>query len=213
MSSTVIDRHFALRKLHSLLGLIPIGAFLMFHLFENSLAPKGAEYFTEHVVYKISHMRFVTIMEVCIIALPILFHGIYGVIMWFQGRANVGRYGYFRNWMYTLQRYTGIITFVFILTHVWETRMQVLLGNLAKEGLYAKMAQIFSTPLGSIWYAIGILCAVYHLTNGLWLMGITWGITIGPRSQKISSCIFAVVGLLLLALGGQALLGFNASAH
>ena len=213
MSSTVVDRHFALRKLHSLFGLIPIGAFLAFHLFENSLAPKGAAYFTEHVVYKISNMRFVTILEVCVIAVPILFHGIYGVIMWFQGRANVGRYGYFRNWMYVIQRYSGIIAFIFIITHVWETRVQVLLGNLAKEDLYAKMVDIFSTPIGTLWYAIGILCAVYHFTNGLWLMGVTWGITIGPRSQKISMGIFTVVGLLLLALGGQALFGFNASAQ
>ena len=30
MNAPAIDRHFALRKLHSLLGLIPIGAFLVF---------------------------------------------------------------------------------------------------------------------------------------------------------------------------------------
>ena len=30
-------------------------------------------------------------------------------------------------------------------------------------------------PRGSGVYAIGVLASVYHLANGLWTMGITWG--------------------------------------
>jgi len=213
MTAPPIDRHFALRKLHSLLGIVPIGAFLCFHLWENSLAHRGAEYFTEHVVLKIENMRFVTVMEILFIALPILFHGIYGLIIWWQSRSNVSQYGYFRNWMYVLQRITGAIAFVFILLHVWETRIQVLLGNLPKEDLYEKMITVFSSTWLQIWYGIGIAASVIHFANGIWLALITWGITIGVRSQKISTVVCAGIGVVVFALGMGALFGFNPPAN
>jgi succinate dehydrogenase / fumarate reductase cytochrome b subunit len=209
MNAPALDRHFALRKLHSLLGLIPIGAFLVFHLYENSQAAKGKEHFQEHVVGFIEGIHLVEVLEIFFIALPILFHGIYGVIIWFQGRTNTGSYGYFRNWMYLWQRIAGAVAFVFILTHVWETRMQVVLGKLPKDQLYDKMVEIFSNPVWQVWYAIGIVAAVFHFANGLWLMGITWGFTVGPRSQKIATGVWTIFGLMLLGLGFWSLFGFK----
>jgi len=209
MTAFPLDNHFVLRKLHSLLGIVPIGAFLAFHLWENSLASRGAEYFTEHVVMKIDSMRFVTVMEILFIALPILFHGIYGVIIWLQGRSNVSQYGYFRNWMYLMHRISGLIAFVFILLHVWQTRGQVLLGKLPKEELYDTIVGLFSGPIWQIWYGIGILASCYHLANGIWLALITWGVTIGPRSQRISTVVCAGVGAAIFAFGMAALFGFE----
>jgi succinate dehydrogenase / fumarate reductase cytochrome b subunit len=213
MNAPPLTGHFVLRKLHSLTGIIPIGAFLIFHLFENSLAGglvhlDRAEW-TRDVVMKIDTMPYVMLLEIFVIALPILFHGIYGVIIWLQGRSNLTRYGYARNWMYVVQRVSGAVAFVFILTHVWETRVQVLLGHMAKQDLYAKMAEEFSGAGGAIWYAVGILAAVIHLCNGIWLAGITWGITIGPRAQRISTVVCALIGVLLLGFAGQAMLGFR----
>ncbi len=214
MSAPPLDRHFALRKLHSLLGVVPIGAFLAFHLFENSLANAlhglSAAEWTEEVVHKIDRMPYIEVAEILLIALPILFHGIYGVVIWLQGRANQARYGYFRNWMYVVQRVAGAVAFVFILTHVWQTRVQVLLGNVTKEQLYARMADVFASPAQQAWYAIGILASVVHLANGLWLVGITWGFTTTPRAQRSATGVWAVAGLALLVLGALALTGFRA---
>ena len=216
MSAPPIDRHFALRKLHSLLGVVPIGAFLAFHLFENSLASPllglSAKRWTEDVVMKIDSMPYIQLAEILLIALPILFHGIYGVWIWLDGRANNGRYRYFRNWMYIGQRVSGAIAFAFILTHVWQTRVQVLLGHLTKEGLYAQMATAFESPLTRLWYAVGIVSAVAHFANGLWLVGITWGFTTTPRAQRIATCTWGTAGVLLLVLGSLALFGFQSGA-
>lgn len=212
MNGPLIDPHFALRKLHSLLGIVPIGFFLCFHLFENSLATKGGAYFTEHVVHKIGNMPYVELMEIFFIALPILFHGVYGLIIWLQGKSNVTRYGYFRNWMYWLQRMSGIIAFIFIITHVWGTRIQVLINDaVTKDNLFDYLAADLGNTGLLIWYIIGVLAAVYHLCNGIWLALITWGITIGPRSQKVSSWACACIGVVLLALSAQAFRGFLAA--
>jgi succinate dehydrogenase / fumarate reductase cytochrome b subunit len=209
MNAPTLDRHFALRKLHSLLGIIPIGVFLCFHMFENSLSVKGEEHFTEHVIHKIGNMPYVELMEIFFIAVPILFHAIYGLIIWYQGKSNVLKYGYFRNWMYWLQRISGVVAFVFIITHVWGTRLQVLVNDaVTKDNLFAYLAGQIDNPLTLVWYSIGILASVIHFSNGIWLALITWGITIGPRSQRIASWVCAFIGLILLVLGAQALRGF-----
>jgi succinate dehydrogenase / fumarate reductase cytochrome b subunit len=209
MNAPPLDRHFALRKLHSLFGIIPIGFFLCFHLFENSLSAKGGAYFTEHVVHKIESMPYVELMEIFFIALPILFHGIYGLFIWYTGKSNVRHYGYARNWMYSLQRVTGLLVFLFVLGHVYSTRVQVLVnGAVTKDNLFATLAGQLDNPLILAGYIIGILAAIIHLSNGIWLALITWGITIGPRAQRISTYICALIGLILVVLSAQALRGF-----
>ena len=216
MDAPPLTGHFVLRKLHSLTGIIPIGAFLAFHLFENSLAGGfvhlGRAEWTRDVVMKIDGMPYVTLLEIFVIALPLLFHGIYGVIIWLEGRANPLRYGYARNWMYLVQRISGVIAFLFILNHVRETRLAVLLGTMSKQDLYAKIAHEFTETSDTLFYAVGILAAVIHLCNGLWLAGITWGVTIGPRAQRISTVVCVILGVLLLGLAGQAMLGFRDTA-
>ncbi|MBI4720929.1 MAG: succinate dehydrogenase cytochrome b558 subunit [Chitinivibrionia bacterium] len=212
MSSTALDKHFVWRKLHSLLGIVPIGFFLCFHLFENSLTTKGPEYFTEHVVNKIGEMPYIELMEIFFIAIPILFHAIYGLVIWYFGQSNVARYGYARNWMYLLQRVSGAVVFVFIITHVWGTRLEVLMGDsVTKATLFEHLAKDLQNPLILAWYIIGVLLAIVHFSNGVWLALITWGITIGPRSQRISSWVCVFIGLVLVALSAQALRGLLAA--
>ena len=210
MSAPPLDRHFALRKLHSLLGIVPIGAFLCFHLFENSLATGGGDFFYEHVIKKIDEMPYLEVMEILAIALPILFHAIYGLWIWLGSRANALHYGYTRNWMYVMQRITSAVVLVFIVTHVYGTRGQILLGNVAKPDLFAHLAGSLADPWVLAWYIVGILAAVFHFCNGLWLALITWGATIGPRSQKISTAVCFGVGALLLVFAARALSGFLA---
>ena len=210
MSAPPLDRHFALRKLHSLLGIVPIGAFLCFHLFENSMAAKGGAHFYEHVIKTIDEMPYLQVMEILVIALPILFHAVYGLWIWLGSRANAIHYGYARNWMYVLQRITAAITLVFIVLHVFGTRGQVLLGNVTKTGLFQYMVDSLANPLVLGFYILGVVSTVFHFCNGVWLALITWGVTIGPRSQKISTVVCFGIGLILIAFAARALSGFLA---
>src|SRR4051812_14492872 len=107
-----------LRKLHSLTGVLPVGGFLCFHLFENSRALQGQAQFDEAVA-GIGHMPFLPVLETIILA-PLLFHALYGVKLALEAKHNVGRYTYSRNWMYTAQRVTGLLAFVFIGFHLYE---------------------------------------------------------------------------------------------
>lgn len=134
---------FLSHKLHSLLGLFPIGLFLLFHLTANYQATHGAEAFNQ-TVGMIENVPFLTVVEFIFIYLPILFHAVYGIFIAFQAKQNVGNFGYFRNQMFLWQRLTGIITLIFIVWHVWETRVAKALGATVD---FDMMHQILSSPM------------------------------------------------------------------
>jgi succinate dehydrogenase / fumarate reductase, cytochrome b subunit len=78
MGASIQNPDFLLRRLHSLLGLLPVGAFLLFHLWENSLSRRGEYHYNKYVVEKIQDMNYVWLLEIFVIALPITFHALYG---------------------------------------------------------------------------------------------------------------------------------------
>jgi succinate dehydrogenase / fumarate reductase cytochrome b subunit len=199
------DRQFVNRRLHSLLGVIPVGLFLVVHLTVNFYATKGPEAFEKAAEF-MENLPFLVFLQIFVIYLPILFHAIYGVYIAFQSKNNVGNYGYFRNVMFMLQRVTGLITFVFVFWHVWETRIQILLGNKSLD--FNLMADIVSNPWMLALYLIGLISTTFHFSNGLWSFLVSWGITVGPRAQRVSTYVTLVIFVLLSAIGVAALLAF-----
>ena len=145
---------FYLRRLHSLLGIIPIGAFLIVHLMINHQATQGAEAFNKAAGFMES-LPFLLVTELILIYIPILYHGLYGIHIAFTAKENIGHYSLFRNWMFALQRLTGIIAFVFIFVHLWQTRLQKLFFG--KEISYDMMHQTLQNP---IWVIVYIICVI-----------------------------------------------------
>lgn len=190
------------RKLHSLLGVVPLGLFLVEHALTNYSAYEGGtEGFADSIDF-LHGLPLLPFLELFLIWLPILFHGVYGLYMAFQSNLNVGRFSYSRNWAFALQRITGVITFVFVAWHVYETRLQVTFGNTTYEELGSHMHDIVSNPAVFTIYVIAVLAATFHFANGIWAFLVSWGITIGPRAQKVSAniCmgIFVIVAVLFL---------------
>jgi succinate dehydrogenase / fumarate reductase cytochrome b subunit len=199
--------HFFYRKLHSLMGVIPIGFFLVEHLAANFSATKGPEAFESTIAF-INSIPGVLFLEIFFIFIPILFHGVYGLYIAFQAKHNVGNFGYFRNVMFMLQRVTGVITLVYIAWHVYETRLQVAFGNVDKNDLGRQMSEILTSPWSYAFYVVGILAAVFHFCNGMWSFLVSWGVTIGPRAQRISSYVWMVAFVLISWLGITAMNAF-----
>jgi succinate dehydrogenase / fumarate reductase, cytochrome b subunit len=198
------NREFVNRRLHSLLGVIPVGLFLVQHLVVNHFATKGAEAFNE-AAHFMEMLPFRYVLEVVIIFLPLLYHAIYGVYIAFTAKNNVSNYGYLRNWLFMLQRVTGVITFIFVAWHVWETRIAAALGA---EVNYDMMASILSSPFMLAFYLIGVISTIFHFANGLWSFAVSWGITVTPRSQVISTYVTLAIFLALSFVGIRAIFAF-----
>ncbi|WP_042146226.1 succinate dehydrogenase cytochrome b558 subunit [Paucisalibacillus sp. EB02] len=197
-------REYFYRRLHSLLGVVPIGLFMVQHLVINHFAVYGEESFNKAANF-MHNLPFVLALEIFIIYLPILFHAILGVYIVFVAKNNVRRYGFVRNWLFFLQRITGIITLVFIAWHVFETRVQVALGASLD---YSLMEGILTNPIMFWFYVIGVLSAVFHFSNGLWGFLVSWGIAQSPRSQKIVTYATILVFLVVSYIGIRTLITF-----
>jgi len=198
------NREFVYRRLHSLLGVIPIGIFVMQHLIVNHYATEGVESFNKAANF-MGNLPFRYVLETVIIYLPILFHAIYGLYIAFTAKNNASQYGFFRNWMFLLQRVSGVITLIFITWHVWETRIAAAFGN---EVNFQMMQDILSSPFMFGFYVVGIISAIFHFANGLWSFLVSWGITVSPRSQVISTYVTIVIFLALSYVGVTTLLAF-----
>src|SRR5947208_3765890 len=72
---------FLLRRLHSLSGIVPIGAFLVEHFFSNAFATNGPEAYNENVRF-LTGLPFVFYLELFFIWLPIAYHAGYGFYIW-----------------------------------------------------------------------------------------------------------------------------------
>lgn len=198
------ESDFYLRRLHSLLGIIPVGLFVAQHLVINHFATRGPEAFNAASDF-MGNLPFVLFLEWFIIYIPLMFHGFYGVYIAFTATNNVKRYGTFRNWMFMLQRITGVFLVVFIAWHIYQTRVQKALGA---DVDYDMMADILSNPFMLAFYIAGVLAATFHLANGVWSFLVSWGITQSPRSQTIVTYISMAIFLILSVIGVQALLAF-----
>jgi succinate dehydrogenase / fumarate reductase cytochrome b subunit len=198
------NKEFVNRRLHSLLGVIPVGLFLVQHLVVNHFATRSAEAFNE-AAHFMEMLPFRYVLETVVIFLPLLYHAIYGVYIAFTAKNNVSNYGYLRNWLFMLQRVTGIITFIFVAWHVWETRIAAALGA---EVNYDMMASILSSPFMLAFYLIGVISTVFHFANGLWSFAVSWGITVTPRSQVISTYVTLAIFLALSFVGIRAIFAF-----
>lgn len=187
------DRHFILRKLHSLSGVIPLTLFLFEHFYTNSKAMFGAEAFNQAVEH-LHHIPYlIPIGEFLILFFPLAFHAIYGMIIVSEGSVNAQYYPKARNFLYLMQRITGIVLVVFLVYHIYNTRLQAIVG----EGFpdYAYMAHYMQTAGVKVIYIIGVLAAVFHLANGLWSFSITWGLVTTPQGQR--NMFYACIGLFL----------------
>ena len=208
MSASIENAHFVLRRLHSLLGLAPVGAFLVFHLWENSQSRLGAEHFNQTVVGGLQGLNYLPFIELFAIALPLAFHALYGLAIIGTGRAEPLRYRYVRNRLYWLQRVSGVGLILFLLLHVGTTRVAGIVDPSIRADLFGHMQQLLSQPWMLGIYLFGLWLAVFHLAYGVATAAIVWGVTTSADAQRRFGWFCAAFGLLLGAIGTHGLVGF-----
>jgi succinate dehydrogenase / fumarate reductase, cytochrome b subunit len=175
---------FLLRRLHSLTGIIPVGAFLFEHiLISNATAIGGPAAYARQVRF-LGSLPLVFLLELFGIWLPILFHALYGFYIWYRGESNVGEYPWTGNWMYTAQRWTGGIAFAYILWHTYTMRFTGIDLHQYPGASFGKVqTEVFQTPL-FLFYVVGLIAASWHFAYGIWLFCAKWGIVSGEKARK-----------------------------
>jgi succinate dehydrogenase / fumarate reductase cytochrome b subunit len=205
-------QYFLIRRLHSLLGVIPLGVFLFAHLTTNSMAFFGQEAFDHKVALIHSLGPLLPFVEAAMIFVPLALHIIIGIAIAITAKSNVGDLGYGRNWAYSMQRWSGWIALVFIALHTVSLRFLDVAAEYARTpgatGFFEYLAVQFQNPLFTGFYILGSAAVIFHFANGLCTFCMTWGITIGPRSQQVMAWIAAAVGLALFGQMMASIYGF-----
>jgi succinate dehydrogenase/fumarate reductase cytochrome b subunit (b558 family) len=203
---------FLLKRLHSLCGVVPVGVFLLEHLWTNSKALQSEDAFLG-AVNDLQSLPYLPLIEIFGIFLPLGFHALYGVYLALLGRQNGIRYPYARNWLYLLQRLSGVVTLVFIVYHLGEFRVQKLLHGMQADAFYPTLqAHLSSTTWGIPWvatlYLVGLGASVFHFANGLSCFCVSWGITATRTAQRRVAVACWAIGLALFLVGSSTLLFF-----
>src|ERR1041385_3393023 len=149
---------FLLRRLHSLSGIVPVGAFLLEHFISNAFATNGPNAYGAQVKF-LTGLPFVLVLEIVGIYIPLLYHALYGFYIWFRGQSNVSDYPWAGNFMYAAQRWTGALAFVYMGWHTYTMRfsgIHILTNNGAA---FAKVQMELQNPWAAAFYVVGITAA------------------------------------------------------
>jgi succinate dehydrogenase / fumarate reductase cytochrome b subunit len=224
--SFLVRNDFLIRRLHSLSGLIPVGAYMVVHLLVNASVVNSPASFQNQVYGIHSFGSLLPFIEWTFIFIPILFHAIVGVAIVAGALPNTHHYPYEANYRYTLQRATGIIAFLFIAIHVFHMHgwfhADVWLNNVVHPLGGGQFRPFNATSTAGaalqnsamvVIYLVGLLSCVFHLANGLWTMGITWGVWTSPHAQRRALGVCGVFGVLLAVVGIAALFGMRQAVN
>jgi len=190
---------YALRKIHSLFGVLPLAFFICFHFYMNTFALRGPAGYNKIIDFISGNVSYLILVELVLIFLPIAWHGLYGLWLVYTGSYNVGLYSYYRNWAYLLQRLTGLVMFIFLAYHLWTLPLQRILFG--KEMSFDLVSSQLVVPWVAVLYGIGLLATAYHVSNGLVSFLIKWGIIPGPNAQNWAYRVSVLLFIVFAAVG------------
>ena len=200
---------FILRRLHSLSGIVPVGAFLFEHvLISNSTAITGPDAYARQVSF-LANLPLVFFLELFGIWLPIAFHALYGFYIWYRGDGNTVAYPWSGNWMYTAQRWTGGIAFFYIVWHTWTMRFTGIDLHEHPLASFGKVQNEVVHTAQFLFYVAGLVAASWHFAYGIWLFCAKWGVVSGPKAQKRLLRVCLVLFLVMCAAGFASLYSFR----
>lgn len=201
----VSSRDFFYKRLFSLLGIIPLGLYVVVHLYNNSNSLRGATAYNEYLRQSRT-VPYYSVLVWTFVYLPMVLHALYGLVIIKRGRPNNLRYPWFRNLKYLLQRLSGLGLLFFIPAHVYKTKWEPPMHGQTLD--FRHMVEGMHEPLTLTIYLLAITGVAFHLANGIWDFCYTWGITVGPKSQRAMELFSGLAFLLLSALGLNAIRGF-----
>jgi len=205
------------KRIHSFVGIVPLGIYVILHLSRNLSALWGPEAF-DTAVRATWQKPINYLWVVLLVYLPLIYHAAYGILLTLRAeRTSFFKYPNFENLRYVFQRLSALGLLGFLFAHIFLTRVQVSMGWLQSADVNPDGQVTFAyfathmTDLakGTVFvYALGILAAAFHLGNGVSTFCISWGITTGKSAMKKANIVSLLFGILLLGLGYAAITGF-----
>jgi succinate dehydrogenase / fumarate reductase cytochrome b subunit len=101
--------------------------------------------------------------------------------------------------MYTAQRWTGGIVFIYIVWHTYTMRFTGVDLHENPMASFGKVQAELMNPLLLAFYIVGLIAACWHFAYGVWLFAAKWGITPGEKARE--RFLVVCLGLFILMSG------------
>jgi succinate dehydrogenase/fumarate reductase cytochrome b subunit (b558 family) len=188
--------HFA-RRLLSLSGVLPLGAFLLAHLAINARALRGDAAFVS-AVHALHGIPGLALLEWLFVFAPLVVHATVG--LWLVvTRRPLAEPSPYPDALRTAVRATGVAAIAFLALHLPELRFRTPGARLDGDELAAVlMADLSSTWHGVPWrgaaYLAGAACVTFHFAAGLWAFFATTRAGRSARARKWGGWGAAAIG-------------------
>lgn len=169
-------------RLGSLLAVAPLGVWTVLHLWNNLAAFRGAKAW-ETAVTEHKHAAAELVGSFIVLA-PLLIHTLWGLARMRATRMNVGKYTYFANWKFLLQRLSALGVLAFLGAHIWLAKLNPRITHGHPE-TFADISNQMRHHLPTLAvYLLGTLGVAYHLANGLHTFTMSWGFVSSRRALR-----------------------------
>lgn len=197
-ASTTKSSPFFRSRLGSALALMPLGVWTVVHLWNNLSAFRGGKQWqaavTEH-----SHGAAELVGSFIVFA-PLLIHTFWGFSRMRKTKMNVGRYGFFSNYKFLLQRLSALGVLGFLGAHVWKAKLEPRIMHGHAE-TFADISKQMNHHLPTLLvYLLGTLGVAYHLANGIHTFTMSWGLVSSRRALKQMEIVAYIAFVILLAM-------------
>ena len=210
--STRERRAFWIRKLFSLTGVVPLGAYVVVYLWIGARAIQGRDAF-DAAVLDWQSGPYALVTELLLFWIPLVFHAAIGLRLLTMARPSFRRAPYAGQWLYVTQRASALVALALIGYHGYRFRWEPLFGRVEREDLFGWLcAELSATQAGVPWlaifYLVGLAAVTFHLARGLHGFCFSWGITVSRRAERRAAGIFGLFGVLLYVVGASTVIYF-----
>lgn len=192
---------FIAKRLHSLLGVLPLCSFLLYHIIKNGIYMSG----NPKLITWISAYESLWVVSTFfprVLMLGLVYHTVYGVYLLTTTRykGHLKQYIHKRNLKFYCQRFSSVIMLIFLAHHL------NLVYRYPASQVATEIVLALQQPFVLILYCIGTISAIFHGCNGISTAVITWGICVTEKSQKRCAMLMDVIAVLLSLAGTVILL-------
>ena len=182
-------------RIASVLAVVPLGAWVVVHLWQNLSAFEGAIAWSKSVTTYAHPLS--QALSLIVVMIPLAIHAIWGIRRMPQMKPNLGQYKYYTNLKYILQRVSALVVMLFLGAHIYLAMLKPRLidGHPERFADIAKEMRHHAPTL--VVYLLGTLGVAYHLANGIATVAMSYGFVTKRKSmfrfEYVAMTLFVVL--------------------
>jgi succinate dehydrogenase / fumarate reductase, cytochrome b subunit len=191
--------------LQSLLGVVPVGLFLLVHLWLKTQQLHGSQ---PPAGTPGSGPGATALVLYAALLGAVALHAVLGLGLWLRPGLEPRPSPYPHGWMRRLERVSGLGVLGLVALHAAGVVLPWMTGRLGGGDVRTALIATLSTthwgvPLEAMGYLLGLACVAVHLGQGLWAAAVSWRIVAAPRARRWFGAGCAVVAVAAFALAAN----------